>query len=108
MCDEFKTKAHVSFISQVLRVQAIDGDRDVNSQIVYSIVPGSAAADRYFAINPDTGIVFTTAELDREEIQDSAGAVVLHIQAREASEPQLASTTEVTIIVEVCENEARK
>ena len=48
---------------QVLRVRAVDGDRSIGNPVVYSIVSGPGDI---FAINSDTGVVYTQAYLDRE------------------------------------------
>lgn len=77
----------------------MDGDRDIGNPIVYSIVSGPSDI---FAINPDTGIVYTQVALDRESPRSSNGAFILGIEASEVGgieEPSV--LTEVTIIIEV-------
>ena len=86
-------------IFQVLRVRAVDGDRAIGNPIVYSIVSGPADI---FAINADTGIVYTQTLIDRESPRASNGAFILEIEASEVGgvdEPSV--RTEVTIIIEV-------
>eukprot|EP00095_Tigriopus_kingsejongensis_P008988 snap_masked-scaffold783_size97670-processed-gene-0.6 protein:Tk08988 transcript:snap_masked-scaffold783_size97670-processed-gene-0.6-mRNA-1 annotation:"PREDICTED: uncharacterized protein LOC100879829" len=84
--------------AEVLRVRAVDGDRDIGNPIVYSIVSGPSDI---FAINPDTGIVYTQTALDRESPRSSNGAFILGIEASEIGGVQEPSVlTEVTIIIE--------
>lgn len=67
--------------------------------IIYSIISGPSDL---FAINANTGIVYTQAYMDRESPRSSNGAFILELEAREVggvSEPSV--TTEVTIIIEV-------
>ena len=65
------------YLSQVLRVRAVDGDRAIGHPIVYSIVSGP---DDIFSISPDTGVVYTQTALDRESPRSSNGAYILGIQ----------------------------
>ena len=86
---------------QVLRVRAVDGDRDIGNPVVYSISSDGPAA-AVFAVNADTGVVFTQTRLDRESPLSSNGAFILGIEATEVGgvdEPK--ARTEVTIIIEV-------
>lgn len=85
--------------SKVLQVKAIDGDRGVNNLISYSIINGG---NDLFAIDENTGSVYTTKELDREDTNNQAnGAYILKILATERSQlkPQPSVKTEVTIII---------
>ena len=64
-------------------MRAIDGDRGVNNRINYSIIRG---ANDLFRIDHESGIVFTTKELDREDPQNQVnGAYILEILATEKS-----------------------
>ncbi|TRY71883.1 hypothetical protein TCAL_08438 [Tigriopus californicus] len=108
---EFVTVPSVTRVSEdvpkfdeVLRVRAVDGDRDIGNPIVYSIVSGPSDI---FAINPDTGIVYTQVALDRESPRSSNGAFILGIEASEIGgieEPSV--LTEVTIIIEDVNDES--
>jgi hypothetical protein len=82
---------------QVLRVRAVDGDRGVDNAVRYALVAGDDA----FAINGDTGIVYTLRMLDRESKASSDGAFILAIEATEDGDDGPSARTEVTIIVEV-------
>ncbi len=94
---------------QVLRVRAVDGDRGVNNPVVYSLARGNPAS-RLFAINADTGVVYTKAELDREASSSSSssaadGAYILEVEAREVGQEEdgeeLVARVEVTVVLEV-------
>ncbi|KAH8267311.1 hypothetical protein KR018_005727 [Drosophila ironensis] len=86
--------------TRVLRVRAIDGDRGINNPIVYGL-----EANDLFDINPQTGIVRTLTDLDREEESDQVnGAHILRISATELSKSNtqiapITVRTEVTVIV---------
>ena len=83
----------------MLRVKAVDGDRAIQNPIIYTIVSGPSDL---FAINADTGIVYTQALLDRESPRTSNGAYILGIEAAEVgAAKKLAVRTEVTVILEV-------
>ena len=84
----------------MLRVRAVDGDRAINNPIVYSIVSGP---DDIFAINADSGIVYTQSTLDRESPRSSNGAFILGIEATEvgSASNSPSARTEVTVIIEV-------
>ena len=80
-------------------MRAVDGDRAINNPIVYSIISGP---DDVFAINADSGIVYTQSTLDRESPRSSNGAYILGIEASEVGASNSPSAkTEVTIIIEV-------
>ena len=81
-------------------MRAVDGDRGINNPISYQILSG---ATDLFAITPESGIVYTQAEIDRES--EPTGAFILAIRAieegisSEGEKPFL--DTEVTIMIEV-------
>ena len=80
-------------------MRAVDGDRGINNPISYEILSG---ATDLFAITPESGIVYTQAEIDRES--DPTGAFILEIRAYEEglnSEERPYVDTEVTIMIEV-------
>ena len=79
----------------------------MNNPVVYSLVSGPS---HLFAVNADTGSVYTRAELDREASMDGGrsasssaadGAYILGVEAREVGEDRSAATVEVTIVPEV-------
>lgn len=82
----------------------MDGDRSIGNPVVYSIVSGPSDI---FAVNRDTGAVYTQRGLDRESPRSSDGAFILGIEAREVGGGEdggrggEAVTAEVTIIIEV-------
>lgn len=81
-------------------MRAVDGDRGINNPISYQILSG---ATDLFAITPESGIVYTQAEIDRES--EPTGAFILAIRAieegisSEGEKPYV--DTEVTIMIEV-------
>ena len=81
-------------------MRAVDGDRGINNPISYQILSG---ATDLFAITPESGIVYTQAEIDRES--EPTGAFILAIRAIEegiSSEGEKPFVdTEVTIMIEV-------
>ena len=81
-------------------MRAVDGDRGINNPISYQILSG---ATDLFAITPESGIVYTQAEIDRES-GENPGAFILAIRAYEeglsgGEKPYV--DTEVTIMIEV-------
>lgn len=82
----------------VLVVSASDNDVGINAQITYSIndeTMNGLGAHEPFAINPQTGAIYTTAALDRETVS----AYLLTITARDGGNPSLSDTTDVEISV---------
>ena len=81
-------------------MRAVDGDRGINNPISYQILSG---ATDLFAITPESGIVYTQAEIDRES--EPTGAFILAIRAieeginSEGEKPYV--DTEVIIMIEV-------
>lgn len=79
-------------------VRAVDGDKGINNKVTYSITEGP----RYlFDIDATSGLVFTTAQLDREADENSDGTFILEITVKEVSKisPPPSVSTEVTIIL---------
>lgn len=65
--------------TRVLQVRAIDGDRGINNPIEYEMDP-----NELFDIERQTGVVYTTQQLDREDTsQQVNGAYILRITATE-------------------------
>ncbi|KAL7302845.1 hypothetical protein TKK_0004077 [Trichogramma kaykai] len=102
---EFISMTPVSRISEntrigtsVLQVRAIDGDKGINNRVTYGITRGPR---QLFDIDATTGVVFTTAHLDREAPDNSDGSFVLEITVREVSKiiPAPQVSTEVTVIL---------
>ncbi|XP_063703738.1 LOW QUALITY PROTEIN: cadherin-23 [Culicoides brevitarsis] len=85
--------------TKITSVKAIDGDRGINNKIKYSIIRGG---DGLFTINENTGDIYNTRELDREDPRNQLnGAFILEILATERSKlnPPPSVRTEVTIIL---------
>ncbi|XP_011144581.1 cadherin-23 [Harpegnathos saltator] len=111
---EFITMTPVARISEnsrigtsVLQVRAVDGDKGINNKVTYSITEGP----RYlFDIDATSGLVFTTAPLDREADENSDGAYILEITVKEVSKivPAPSVITEVTIILTDVNDETPK
>ncbi|XP_023385931.1 protocadherin-23 [Pteropus vampyrus] len=78
----------------VTRVEAVDRDSGTNSKLQFEIMPG--ASFRLFEINPDTGVVVTTATLDRE-VQE---VFILRVRVRDGGVPSLSGTTTILCTVE--------
>lgn len=68
--------------STVCKVTALDQDRGINDDIIYSIEAATVAG--LFAIAPDTGVITVSSEIDREEFGDD-DSVTLTVKARESN-----------------------
>lgn len=67
-------------------MKAHDGDRGINNPIRYSF---DSKSD-HFAINDETGAVYTKTKLDREEPRDDQmGSYVIEIVATEMNDKQV-------------------
>ena len=67
--------------SRVMRVLCVDGDRGINNPIAYEL-----EMNELFAIERNTGWIYTIHELDREDPSNQVnGAYVLKITAKEIS-----------------------
>eukprot|EP00117_Sycon_ciliatum_P033550 scpid247/ scgid25797/ Protocadherin Fat 4; Cadherin family member 14; FAT tumor suppressor homolog 4; Fat-like cadherin protein FAT-J len=80
--------------SVVGAVLANDADAGLNSQVVYRIV--NSTAPTLFTIDPSTGLITTTAPVDREQVHQYR----LTIQASDMGQPVLSSTSTVTVYVQ--------
>jgi len=76
--------------TDILRVSATDDDSFSNSQIFYTLY-----GDPSFAMGNDTGILYTTVVLDREEQL----SFDLTVEARDMGIPSLATNVSVTVEV---------
>ncbi|ESO95836.1 hypothetical protein LOTGIDRAFT_231995 [Lottia gigantea] len=88
---QFDVDENVKVGTSVFKVFALDKDRGENARITYSF--DGAVSD--FIINPDTGQIKTSQELDRE----SGPAYTLTITARDNGSPSLIDTTDIDITV---------
>lgn len=77
----------------VIRVSAVDKDSAENAVVWYSLLPGPGY--ELFSINPYTGLITTTSDLDREEQQH----FTLRVQARDSSTRPLSGTATVVCTV---------
>ncbi|XP_064481963.1 cadherin-related tumor suppressor-like [Ornithodoros turicata] len=79
----------------VVTVTAVDKDSKLNGKVVYTITnqepPGS-----HFAVRPETGVIYTAANIDRE----FSDTFRLTVTATDQGFPKLSSEKTVTIIVE--------
>ncbi|KAM3864775.1 protocadherin-23 [Diretmus argenteus] len=73
----------------VVRVSATDEDSEENGVVWYSLLPGPGY--ELFRIDPYTGLITTTAFLDREQRQH----VTLRVQGRDSGTQPLSGTTTV-------------
>ncbi|XP_068570546.1 cadherin-related family member 2 [Cebidichthys violaceus] len=83
-----------------LQIEATDADDSdtENSQIVFGIVPSKYSDN--FTINPDTGVLRNTGELDREALDPKLnGMIELNVTATDKGTPSL--STMVTVIINV-------
>ncbi|XP_033149615.1 fat-like cadherin-related tumor suppressor homolog [Drosophila busckii] len=79
---------------EIIKLKAIDPDRDPSQKITYNIVSGNLVG--YFQIDPQTGILKTTErKLDRENKDEH----ILEISISDNGSPVLTSTTRVVISV---------
>lgn len=69
----------------LISVIAVDGDRGINNPIEYSLKSnGLTDISNIFRIQRETGIIFTTNNLDREALLPGSGAYVLQITVKPA------------------------
>ncbi|XP_034544310.1 protocadherin-23 [Notolabrus celidotus] len=80
--------------SSIIQMQAQDADEGVNSEVRYSILKSSQ--DSLISIDPESGLVTTAAELDRE----TQAEIWFLVVAADGGEPALSSTATVTVQVE--------
>lgn len=87
---------------------AIDLDEGLNGQVTYQMRVGMPRMD--FIINSTTGLVTSTAMLDREKISE----YYLRVVASDAGSPSKSSTSTLTVrgncqlILHVCHTKIRK
>ncbi|CAN8006312.1 unnamed protein product [Ixodes hexagonus] len=79
----------------VVTVTAVDRDSAANGRVTYQIT-GQEPAGSHFTVRPDTGVVLTAAEIDRE----FSDTFKLTLTATDQGSPSLFSHKTVTIIVE--------
>ncbi|KAJ8676737.1 hypothetical protein QAD02_012524 [Eretmocerus hayati] len=79
--------------SSVARVRAEDADEGENARVSYALAPGNAS--RWFAVEPDSGLVTTAARLDCE----TDPAPLLWIIASDAGRPQLSASASLRVTV---------
>ncbi|XP_040042590.2 protocadherin-23 [Gasterosteus aculeatus] len=77
----------------VIRVSATDDDSEENAVVWYSLLPG--AGYELFSIDPHSGLITTTSQLDREQQHH----FTLRVQARDSSTRPLSGTTTVLCAV---------
>ncbi|KAJ8342522.1 hypothetical protein SKAU_G00324500 [Synaphobranchus kaupii] len=82
--------------SFVLQVTARDKDQGPNGDIHYSILRDAGTHSDWFAIDPDTGIITTAAQLDYETDPRPSVTVV----ATDSGRPPLSSTAVVNVILQ--------
>uniref|UniRef100_A0A8C7ZKM2 Cadherin domain-containing protein n=1 Tax=Oryzias sinensis TaxID=183150 RepID=A0A8C7ZKM2_9TELE len=84
-----------------VKIEATDADEPdtVNSQIKFSIKPSIYSTS--FTINPDTGVLINSKELDREALDPELnGRIQLTVIATDQGDPKLSSSVPVAISVE--------
>ncbi|XP_072251400.1 cadherin-related family member 2 [Leuresthes tenuis] len=84
-----------------VKIDATDTDEPntPNSQIVFSIVEGNHSSN--FSIDPETGVLTNTGDLDREALDPELnGRVELTVTATDKGTPPLSTTVPVIINVE--------
>ncbi|XP_072352111.1 protocadherin-23 [Scyliorhinus torazame] len=77
----------------VIQVEASDRDSDLNSALIYEILP--RAGYDAFKINPKTGIITTTQVLDRERQEYFA----IKVLVRDSGTPSLSDTTTIMLTI---------
>ena len=76
----------------VLTVSASDLDSGENARITYEL---TGESDEEFAVNPTTGEITTTRQLDRER----RSGYLLTVTARDNGQPMMSDTTDVEVLV---------
>jgi protocadherin Fat 1/2/3 len=79
--------------ANVVHVQATSKDTGVNAEVSYSIVAGNE--HRKFKINPKSGVIVVSGELDHEKGRE----YLLTIQAQDGGDPPLSNHASVNITV---------
>ncbi|XP_068218882.1 cadherin-89D [Palaemon carinicauda] len=78
------------------RIEAADGDVGLNATLRYSLVDSPAA--QYFTLDPDSGRLYLSRHLDRENLTDST--FTLHIRAEQIDNARRVGSSVVDIEVE--------
>ncbi|XP_068179581.1 neural-cadherin [Antennarius striatus] len=78
----------------VLRVRALDADMGVNGEVQYGLV-GRGGASPGFAIDPDTGVITTTASFDRERQRE----FTLTVTATDRAAAPLIGVCRITVAI---------
>ena len=79
----------------VAKASAVDIDSSTNGQFTYSMTPehGVDYNDYYFKIDPESGIIISTTEMNREFVKS------IDIYVKDCGKPQLTSSVTLTIKV---------
>ncbi|KAL1490790.1 hypothetical protein ABEB36_013427 [Hypothenemus hampei] len=88
--------------STVLQVVAIDGDREINNKIMYTLSSNSVDQSELFNIEKQTGKIVTTSRLDRESLPYGSTSYILQITATEVGgeiKPAPSASTEITVMI---------
>ncbi|KAM9314190.1 protocadherin Fat 1a isoform 2-T2 [Pholidichthys leucotaenia] len=88
--------------SAVLQLTALDKDKGLNAEVVYSIESGNVANS--FAIDPVLGTITVAKELDRS----GKTAFELSVKASDNGSPPLSTTATVHIVVTISDNAVPK
>ncbi|XP_042372618.1 protocadherin gamma-B2-like, partial [Plectropomus leopardus] len=78
----------------VLQVQAHDADMGVNGEVKYGIMHRDGVSSG-FDINPDTGVIATTASFDRERQRE----YTLSVTATDQAEEPLIGICQITVLI---------
>ena len=85
--------------TRVVTMDALDDDTGDNGKVEYSLAGYEAGSAEKFSIDPNTGVISTVGDIDREEIDTYRFTVVATDQAVPASS-RLSAEKVITIIVE--------
>ncbi|EDW19762.2 fat-like cadherin-related tumor suppressor homolog isoform X3 [Drosophila mojavensis] len=88
--------------SKIVQVMAIDRDSGKNAEIRYSIISGNVGS--MFEIDSTFGIIYLTASLDINKMQE----YMLQVKAVDLGQPPLSSQVPVHIIVTMSDNDPPK
>ncbi|XP_037403089.1 protocadherin alpha-2-like [Pygocentrus nattereri] len=92
-----KVKENAALGANILTVSAVDSDEGVNSEVLYSIISeGENSGFEIFSINPNSGDITVTGNIDYEENP----AIELRVQAQDKGTSPRRSRCKVLIEVE--------
>ncbi|XP_071105206.1 cadherin-23-like [Haliotis cracherodii] len=92
-------KENNAAFDKTVKVQATDLDEGLNSQIQFSLKPSTYSAN--FTIDPNSGDITPTAELDYERLNSSFGGLIeLLVIATDKGNPALSSNVTLSIQVQ--------